>query len=576
MQNNSHFTKNLLLVYPEIPDTYWSYRHAVRIAGKKAVIPPLGLLTVAAMVPDGYECRLVDMNVEELTDEDLAWADMTMISAMIVQKPSLEEVIRRSKGAGLPVVVGGPYATSCHDEIEGVDHFVLDEGELTIPAFFRDLAQGTPQQMYRADGRARMEETPVPRFELCDLSLYTTLPVQFSRGCPFDCEFCDIVSLFGHKPRTKPPAHILRELDYAYELGFRGAVFIVDDNFIGNKRCTLELLGELKQWQEAHGYPYRFSTEASIDLAAKDDLLNAMADVGFNMVFIGLETPDEGSLAATGKVQNLKGDVKEAVRKIQRLGIEVTAGFIIGFDTDPPDIFQRQVDFIQELAVPTAMVGLLMALPNTRLWNRLQAEGRLRGLSSGDNTHHTELNFVTMLSESLLEEGYRYVLSRVYDPRRYFDRAFRFLKMHPRTAVDHETRAKEPIKWEQVMALVRSLLFQTFSRYGMRYLWYLIRAVFVRPKRIVRAVTLAVQGHHYFVITRRTLAMAGIRRPRKLTDPSAALTAADAASGAASGAADRAAAYGKTRDKTRRTAQGEVAIDGVRGTLRTAETSAID
>lgn len=566
MNNNSHFTKNILLVYPEIPDTYWSYRHAVRFAGKKALIPPLGLLTVAAMVPEGYECRLVDMNVEELTDEDLEWADMLMISAMIVQKPSMEEVIRRSKGADLPVVVGGPYATSCHDEIDGVDHFILDEGELTIPAFFRDLAQGTPQRMYRAEGRARMEETPVPRFELCDLSLYTTLPVQFSRGCPFDCEFCDIVSLFGHKPRTKPPAHILRELDYAYELGFRGAVFIVDDNFIGNKRCTLELLGELKQWQEARGYPYRFSTEASIDLAAKDDLLNAMADVGFNMVFIGLETPDEGSLAATGKVQNLKGDVKEAVRKIQRLGIEVTAGFIIGFDTDPPDIFQRQVEFIQELAVPTAMVGLLMALPNTRLWNRLQAEGRLRGLSSGDNTHHTELNFVTMLPESLLEEGYRYVLSRVYDPRRYFDRAFRFLKMHPPTSVDHETRAREPIKWEQLAAFGRSLLFQTFSRYGVWYLWYLIRAIVVRPKRIVRAVTLAVQGHHYFVITRQTLAAAGVRRPRKLRDPSAALTAPDTA------AADGAAAHGKTR----RTAQGELAIDGVRGTLRTAETSAIE
>ncbi|MFW5729968.1 MAG: B12-binding domain-containing radical SAM protein, partial [Spirochaetota bacterium] len=336
--------------------------------------------------------------------------------------------------------------------------------------------------------------------------------------------------------------------------------------------CTMELLGELKKWQEDHGYPYRFSTEASIDLAAKDDLLNAMADVGFNMVFIGLETPDEGSLAATGKVQNLKGDIREAVRKIQRLGIEVTAGFIIGFDTDPPDIFQRQVDFIQELAVPTAMVGLLMALPNTRLWQRLEREGRMKGLSSGDNTHHTELNFETMLPESLLEEGYRYVLSRVYDPRRYFDRAYRFLKMHPRKEVEHASQAKEPIKWDQIAAFGRSLLFQTFSRYGFWYVWYLIRAVAVRPNRIVRAVTLAVQGHHYFVITRQTLAQAGVRNARKLRDPSAALTRSDVPRGNAI-VRDGTEAVGGATEKKRRPPRREVAFEGVHGTLHAVESS---
>lgn len=493
---------NILLIYPRTPDTYWSYRHALSFVDKKAVMPPLGLLTVAAIMGEHYTYRLVDMNVRKLTQEDLAWADMALVSAMIVQRDSMEDVIRRCNAVQLPVVAGGPYPTSCSAEIRGVDHFVLGEAECTIPEFCADLEAGTLRRVYRPEGRPEITDVPVPRFDLCDLEAYDSLPLQFSRGCPFDCEFCDIVSLFGHRVRTKTTEQMIQELDAAYGTGYRGNVFVVDDNFIGNRRNVKDLLRGVTEWQRNKGYPFRLSTEASIDLAWDEELLELMVSAGFGMVFVGIETPVEESLMSAGKRQNLKEDMVAAVHRIQRKGIEVTGGFIVGFDSDPVDIFDRQIDFIQELGIPTAMVGTLMALPNTKLWKRLETEGRILSRSSGDNTHRSDLNFVTKMPREVLLDGYRRILSQIYEPRRYFRRCIRLLRLLPNRAAGGD---KIRIRKREITAVFRSLTRQGWSGYALWYWWYLVRAVASRPRQIVTTLTLAIQGHHFFVITEKML-----------------------------------------------------------------------
>jgi radical SAM superfamily enzyme YgiQ (UPF0313 family) len=519
--------QRVLLIYPEIPETYWSYRHSLSFVGKKALMPPLGLLTVAAIMGEGYEYRLVDMNVRELEDADLEWADMALISAMIVQRPSMEEVIRRCNQASVPVTAGGPYPSSCYQEIEGVDHFVLGEGECTIPQFREDLEQGRPQDVYHPNGRPEIDEVPVPRFDLCEVGLYETMPLQFSRGCPFDCEFCDIVNLFGHRVRTKSPRQFVAEMDAAYRTGFRGSLFIVDDNFIGRRSHAKALLREIAVWQKARGYPFQLSTEASIDLATDRELLDLLASAGFVMVFVGLETPDRDSLQEVGKQQNLRLSMPEAVRRIQRTGIEVTGGFIIGFDSDPPDIADRQIRFIRQLGIPTAMVGLLMALPNTRLWSRLEREGRILSQSQGNNTHAVELNFRTRIPKKQLLDAYHRVLREVYEPREYFRRCLTLLRRFPKPQERTKSSQQRSIRMRDLRAFGRSLWRQGFSSYGHWYWWYLLRALAMKPRLIVRIVTMAVQGHHYFVITSRVLrsqqrskARARSEQRRRVTEPS--------------------------------------------------------
>ncbi|MFW6250798.1 MAG: B12-binding domain-containing radical SAM protein [Alkalispirochaetaceae bacterium] len=503
--------RRILLLYPRTPDTYWSYRHALKFVDKKALMPPLGLVTVAAIMGPEYSYRLVDLNVRPLEEADLEWAEMVMISAMIVQRSSMEESVRRCNDAGVPVVAGGPYPTSCHQEIEGVDHFVLGEGECTIPEFRQDLEAGTLKRVYRPKGRPEMKEVPIPRFDLCDLSAYDTFPLQFSRGCPFDCEFCDIVSLFGHRVRTKSPEQFVAEMEAAYQTGFRGSVFLVDDNFIGNRRRSKELLRAVTRWQQERGYPFNLSTEASIDLAEDPELLSLMVASGFTMVFVGLETPISGSLESIGKKQNLRRSMERSVSKIQRAGIEVTSGFIIGFDSDPPDIAERQIAFIQQLAIPTAMVGLLMALPNTKLWSRLEKEGRVLFRSEGNNTHEVELNFEPRLPKERLLAGYRKVLQTIYTPRHYFARCLTLIRRFPRSLRKGDTDAAGSVGRRELTAFGRSLLWQGFSGYGHWYWWFLLRAVALRPKLIVTIITLAVRGHHFFKITERT-----VRRGREL------------------------------------------------------------
>lgn len=493
--------RRILLVYPEIPDTYWSYRHALRFVGRKALMPPLGLMTVAAILGNEFDYRLVDMNVGPLTDDAIAWADYVFLSAMIVQAESMQQVIARCNRARKPVVAGGPYPTSCSEEIRGVNHFVLGEGECTIPALRRDLIAGRLQPLYQAPGRPELDTTPAPRFDLCDIAAYDTMPLQFSRGCPFDCEFCDIVSLFGHRVRTKSAAQFVAEMQSVFDTGFRGNVFVVDDNFIGNRGRVKQLLRAIAAWQVAHGVPFTLSTEASVDLADDAELLELMATAGFSMAFVGLETPVGGALAEAGKRQNLRGDLVAKVRRIQRAGIEVTAGFIIGFDADPPDIAARQIAFIQEVGVPTAMVGLLTALPNTRLSQRLTREGRMRTRSDGNNTHGDRLNFVPRMPERTLIAAYRHVLSTIYHPRRYFQRALTLIRRMPRRSAVRAPEARLQLSRANLRALALSLARQGFSGYAAWYWLFLLRAVAIRPRLFVRIVAIAVRGHHFFTIT---------------------------------------------------------------------------
>ncbi|HEV2665428.1 MAG TPA: radical SAM protein, partial [Blastocatellia bacterium] len=345
-----------LLVYPEFPDTYWSFRHALSFEGKRSAFPPLGLLTISAMLPDAWERRLVDMNVQPLKAADIEWADVVFCSAMLVQKDSLRRVVELCKAEGKRVVIGGPYVTTSAEHLPEADHIFLGEAETTFPEFVRDLDRGEPKRIYQAAERPALSETPIPHFQLADLKHYSAMSVQYSRGCPFQCEFCDIIEIYGRVPRTKSNEQMLAELDALFRLGWRGMVFIVDDNFIGNKRNVKKLLPALADWSERHGRPFSFITEASVNLAEDEELLDGMRRAHFRRVFLGIETPVEASLKEAQKGQNMRGNLLDSVRRIQNYGMEVMAGFIVGFDNDPDDIFERQIEFIRESAIPLAMV----------------------------------------------------------------------------------------------------------------------------------------------------------------------------------------------------------------------------
>lgn len=490
----------VLLVYPEMPPTYWSMKYALRFIGKKASLPPLGLLTVAAMLPEDYEITLVDMSVEPLSEAAVACADLVFTSSMLIQKESLEKVIRLCRNHGTRVVAGGPYPTSCHERIEGVDHFVLNEAEVTLPRFIEDFERGRAERIYSDPTKPDLALTPPPRFDLIRGKKYSSMSLQFSRGCPHSCEFCDIIELFGRKPRTKTPAQFLNELSIVYEEGWRGSLFVVDDNFIGNRKEVKALLPRVALWQQERDYPFSLFTESTLNLADDDHLMDGMVSAGFNMVFVGIETPDLCTLEATGKRQNLRSDMLSSVRKIQAKGMEVSGGFILGFDTDPEDIFDRQIGFIQDAAIPVAMVGLLTAVPNTQLYRRLEAEGRLTQESGGNNTHDLRLNFVPRMDLGKLLAGYRRVLSEIYRPDRYFDRCLKLL----RSLNTHRTSHRR-VKTAELRAFVLSLLRQTFSSYSWAYWKFLVRGFLAKPWMTAETVTMAVKGHHFFKMTRCVL-----------------------------------------------------------------------
>ena len=487
----------VLLVYPEFPDTYWSFRHALAFEGKGSAFPPLGLLTVSALLPVKWERRLIDMNVRQLKSADIEWADIVFASAMIVQKDSLEQVIRLCKAQGKRVVVGGPYVSTSAEQLPEADHIFVGEAETSLPEFIYDLEHGCARRIYQAAERPGLNLTPVPHFQLAELSRYSAMSVQYSRGCPFNCEFCDIIEIYGRVPRTKTNEQMLAELDALQSLGWRGQVFIVDDNFIGNKRNVKKLLPELAAWSERHQHPFWFVTEASVNLAEDDGLLEMMRRARFRRVFLGIETPVEESLKEAQKGQNTRRDLLESVKKIQSYGMEVMAGFIVGFDNDPEDIFERQIAFIRESAIPLAMVGLLTALPDTQLWRRLEREGRMLKESTGNNTDGS-LNFIPVMDKTRLVEGYQRILRTIYSPAEYYQRA-----------LDCLSRLRRAGPMSQRGGIVSSLV--SFTRVvlalGVRdrervEFWrYLKRATVSHHRQFSHAVTLAAMGYHFRKLT---------------------------------------------------------------------------
>ena len=481
----------ILFVYPEFPDTFWSFKHALKFVKKKAGAPPLGLLTVAAMLPSEWEKRLVDLNTAKLTDENLAWADYIFVSAMIVQRESAHAVIQRCKTVGAKVVAGGPLFTMEHEQFPDVDHFVLNEAEETLAPFVRDLLAGQARRVYSSDEFPDIRQTPVPLWRLANLKHYDTISIQFSRGCPFNCDFCNITALLGHRPRTKTAAQIIGELDSLYELGWHKSIFFVDDNFIGNKKqIKSEVLPALIEWRKGKiGMP--FSTEATINLADDPELLRLMVDAGFDTVFVGIETPNEDSLTECSKNQNKGRDLVESVKQLQRAGLQVQGGFIVGFDNDSPSIFQQQIDFIQQSGIVTAMVGLLQAPLGTRLYERMQKEGRLVSEFSGDNVDGST-NIIPRMGLETLREGYREILSHIYAPKFYYERVLTFLREYPPPKIKFQF---EP---QYVLALWRSI-YQLGIRgvervhYWRLFFWTLFR----RPRLFPLAITLAIMGFHF-------------------------------------------------------------------------------
>ncbi len=496
-----------LLVYPEMPPTYWGMKYALPFIGRKASLPPLGLLTVAALLPEEWDLTLVDMNVEPLTDEAVAGADIVLTSSMFVQEASHARVVRLCKEHGKRVVAGGPLPTTSPERVGAVDHLVLNEAEITLPAFLRDFRRGRAERVYSDPAKPDLALTPPPRFDLLRREKYSSMALQYSRGCPHSCEFCDIIELFGRTPRTKEPAQLLNEMSILYDEGWRGSVFVVDDNFIGNKREVRGLLPQIGRWQHERDYPFPLFTEATLALADDDELLEGMVDAGFNMVFLGIETPDHCTLESVGKRQNLKSDMLSSVRKIQEKGLEVSGGFVIGFDTDPEDIFDRQIRFIGDAGIPIAMVGLLTALPNTRLYRRLAAEGRLTGDSAGNNTHDLRLTFVPKMDPAKLLAGYKRVLAEIYRPTRYFARCLDLLK----SLKVHRTSHRR-VRVTELRAFILSVLVQTFSRYSWAYWMFLVRGFLARPRMLAETVTMAVKGHHFFKMTRNVLEVDRFKR----------------------------------------------------------------
>jgi radical SAM superfamily enzyme YgiQ (UPF0313 family) len=485
---------NILLLYPRFPDTFWSFKHALRFIRKRSAVPQLGLLTVAAMLPADWNQKLVDCNVTDLSDRDLAWADLVLISAMVVQRPDAETLIARCRAAGKRVVAGGPLFTGQPDEFAQVDHLVLNEAERTLPPFLADLAAGTARHRYDAVDFADIRTTPAPLWRLADLRRYAMTAIQYSRGCPFDCEFCNVTTLFGRKPRTKTAGQILAELDALHAARWRGPVFFVDDNLIGNKKLLrTELLPALIAWRQ--GRPgFVFNTQVSINLADDPELLELMAAAGFDTVFVGIETPDHDSLVECSKVQNRNRDLVEDVKRIQRAGMEVQGGFIVGFDSDQPSIFQRQISFIQNSGIVTAMVGLLQAPPGTRLFERMQSAGRLLGSSTGDNVDGTT-NIVPLMGLTPLMEGYRRVLSHVYSPRAYYARVQTFLREF------RAPRARVPIDWQHALAVPRALIRLGLIGRERLHFWRLLAWTLLhRPALLSRALSLAISGYHFRVV----------------------------------------------------------------------------
>ena len=482
----------ILLVYPEFPDTFWSFKHALRFVGKKASSPPLGLVTVAAMLPGEWQKRLVDLNVTQLKQQDLEWADMVFVSAMVVQKPSAQNVISRAHQIGKTIVAGGPLFTAEYQQFDLVDHFVLNEGEITLPRFLTDLKAGKPERVYVTDEYPDITHSLVPEWDLVDMKQYDSMSIQFSRGCPFNCDFCNITALLGHRPRTKTAEQIIAELNRLYELGWRRNIFFVDDNFIGNKKALKEsILPALIEWRKGKT-GCLFITEASINLADDQELMDMMGRAGFISVFVGIETPSEESLAECRKVQNKNRNLVESVKRLQRHGLQVMGGFIVGFDSDTPSIFHRQVEFIQNSGIVTAMVGLLQAPYGTDLYRRMEQEGRLLDQMNGDNADG-QTNIIPKMDISVLKNGYAQILKDIYSPKPFYQRVKQFLMEY------QPVKAPVHLELQEILAFFRSVYWLGIRGHERAGYWRLFFwALFKQPKKFALAITFSIYGFHFW------------------------------------------------------------------------------
>ncbi len=483
---------NILLVYPKYPDTFWSFKHALKFVSKKASFPPLGLLTVAAMLPESWHKKIIDMNVNRLADEDILWADFVFISAMSIQSQSADEVIKKCNILKKKVVAGGPHFTANYEDYNNVDYLVLKEAEITLPQFIDDLRSGKAKHIYTTDQWADLFTTPMPLWDLVSLNDYSSMNLQYSRGCPYDCEFCDITVLYGRKPRTKTKHQILAELDLLYSSGWRGPVFFVDDNFIGNKvKLKKEILPAIVEWNERHHYPFYLNTEVSINLADDEKLIQLMVQAGFEAVFIGIESPNEESLIECNKNQNRNRDLISSIKKIQRSGMEVQGGFIVGFDSDPPSIFDKLTNFIQDSGIVTAMVGLLNAPKGTKLHKRMLNEGRMLNNFTGSNTDFS-INFITQMHPDVLLDGYKKIVSTIYSPRCYYERVMRFLKdFKPKKRVFH-------LNANYILALFKSMFRLGVVGKERIYYWKLFFwSMFRKPQLFSLAILFTIYGFHF-------------------------------------------------------------------------------
>jgi radical SAM superfamily enzyme YgiQ (UPF0313 family) len=484
---------NILMVYPMYPDTFWSFKHALKFVSKKASFPPLGLLTVAAMLPKDWNKKLIDMNANQLIDDDILWADLVFISAMSIQSESANDVIMRCNNLNAKIVAGGPLFTSSSEYYQNVDYLVLNKAEITLPIFLKDLQEGIPKHKYTSDDWANITTTPLPLWDLVSLNNYTSMNLQYSRGCPFDCDFCDITVLYGRKPRTKTKEQVIAELDELYFTGWRGPVFFVDDNFIGNKvKLKREILPAITKWMHKRKNPFYLNTEASINLADDDMLMDQMAKAGFEAVFIGIESPNEKSLIECNKPQNANRDLIASIKKIQQFGLEVQGGFIVGFDSDHPEIFEEITNFIQQSGIVTAMVGLLNAPKGTTLEKRLQLEGRMLKDFTGNNTDFT-INFIPKMDSEKLLDGYKNILKTIYSPKFFYERVMRFMK-------DFEPKKKKVfhLNPNYILALFRSIFKLGLIGEERIYYWKLFFwTLFRKPQLFSLAILFAIYGFHF-------------------------------------------------------------------------------
>lgn len=485
---------NALLVYPQYPDSFWSFKHVMKFIAKKATVPPLGLLTVSAMLPNDWNKKLVDLNVSKLRSSDLIWADYVLISAMSIQKESVEKIIEICLKYEVKIIAGGPLFTQEFENYPQIDHFILNEAEITLPLFLKDLTDSRiPDKIYRSNEFADITSSPIPDFSLLSRNDYVTMNIQVSRGCPFTCDFCEITSLLGHKVRIKNTSQIIEELDSLYNLNWRGPILIVDDNFIGSKnQVKNSLLPAIYEWMQRHNNPFTFNIQSSINLADDKKLMSLMVKTGFTSTFIGIETPDELSLSDCNKSQNENRDLLNSIKKIQNAGLQVSGGFIVGFDADTPNVFQKQIDFIQKSGIVSAMVGLLNAPKNTVLYNRLKAENRLIKQSSGNNTD-SSMNFIPKMNSDVLLAGYKRIIHNIYSTKPYYKRIRQFLRNYNKVKFGNKKKGFPVLLGFLKSVFIIGILNKGRSEYWKLIIWTL----FMRPSLLTDALTFTVYGYHF-------------------------------------------------------------------------------